>query len=185
MSLFWLAILCAPGTMAQQRAIDPSHSMLRVRVGKAGLFSAMGHEHLIEGPVAEGTVDEKAMTVRLRIESAALRVKDPGVPDSDRAETESTMLGARVLDSAKFPEIRFESVTVEPAGANHWKVHGNLTLHGQTQPLKAEAELNAGHYRGSASLKQTDYGIQPVSVAGGAVKVKDEIRIEFEIATTP
>jgi hypothetical protein len=37
-------------------------------------------------------------------------------------------------------------------------------------------------YRGSATLKQTDFGITPVTVAGGTVKVKDEVKIEFEIA---
>ena len=95
------------------------------------------------------------------------------------------MLGPQVLDSAKYPEIRFESDTVEPAENGHWKAIGKLTLHGQTHPVMLEARLDAGHYRGSASLKQTEFGIQPVSVAGGAVKVKDEIRIEFEIATKP
>jgi hypothetical protein len=36
-------------------------------------------------------------------------------------------------------------------------------------------------YTGSTRLKQTDFGIQPVSVAGGAVKVKDEVEISFKI----
>jgi hypothetical protein len=30
-------------------------------------------------------------------------------------------------------------------------------------------------------LKQRDFGIEPVSVGGGTVKVKDELRVEFEI----
>jgi polyisoprenoid-binding protein YceI len=183
--VFWLLLFCVPPAMAQMRAIDAPHSTLRVRAGKTGLFSAMGHEHVIEAPLAEGSVDEKAPAVRLRIESAALRVTDQGISDSDRAEIQGTMLGPLVLDSAKFPDIRFESATVEPEGANHWKVRGNLTLHGQTHPVMVEATLDAGHYRGSASLKQTDFGIKPVSVAGGAVKVKDELRIEFDIAMTP
>jgi hypothetical protein len=41
--------------------------------------------------------------------------------------------------------------------------------------------LENGHYRGSVPLKQTDFGITPVRIAGGAVKVKDEIKIEFDI----
>ena len=38
-----------------------------------------------------------------------------------------------------------------------------------------------GRYVGSATLKQRDFGMTPVSVAGGTVKVKDEVKIEFEI----
>jgi len=37
-------------------------------------------------------------------------------------------------------------------------------------------------YRGSATLKQTDFGITPVTVAGGTVKVKNEVKVEFDIA---
>jgi hypothetical protein len=39
----------------------------------------------------------------------------------------------------------------------------------------------AGHYVGSALIKLTEFGIKPVKVAGGTVKVKDEVRIEFDI----
>jgi hypothetical protein len=38
-----------------------------------------------------------------------------------------------------------------------------------------------GKYRGSAKLRQTEFGITPVSIGGGSIKVKDDIRIEFEI----
>jgi hypothetical protein len=41
--------------------------------------------------------------------------------------------------------------------------------------------LKGEHYRGAATLKQTDFGITPVTVAGGTVKVKDEVKIEFEV----
>jgi len=34
-------------------------------------------------------------------------------------------------------------------------------------------------------LKQRDFGIAPISIAGGTVKVKDEVLIEFEIAAPP
>ncbi|HTP35650.1 MAG TPA: hypothetical protein VMJ75_25905 [Candidatus Acidoferrales bacterium] len=38
-----------------------------------------------------------------------------------------------------------------------------------------------GHYVGSAVLKQADFGMKPVRVAGGTVRVKDEARIGFDI----
>jgi polyisoprenoid-binding protein YceI len=92
------------------------------------------------------------------------------------------MQGIQVLDVAHFPEIRFQSTAVEAKGPDHWIVHGNLALHGKDRPIAVEVILKAGYYRGLATLKQTDFGITPVAVAGGTVKVKDEVKIEFEIA---
>ena len=38
-----------------------------------------------------------------------------------------------------------------------------------------------GRYRGIAELKQKEFGINPISLAGGTVKVKNELRVEFDI----
>jgi hypothetical protein len=38
-------------------------------------------------------------------------------------------------------------------------------------------------YKGSARLKQTEFGITPVTVAGGAVQVKDEVTLDFDVVT--
>jgi polyisoprenoid-binding protein YceI len=56
-----------------------------------------------------------------------------------------------------------------------------LTLHGVSKPVSVEVRHEGEAYTGSTRLKQTDFGIQPVSVAGGAVKVKDEVEISFKI----
>jgi hypothetical protein len=42
-----------------------------------------------------------------------------------------------------------------------------------------------GHYQGTAELKQKDFGIEPIVVGGGAVKVKNELRVEFDIVAKP
>jgi polyisoprenoid-binding protein YceI len=108
-------------------------------------------------------------------------VRDPKVSEKDRGEIEKTMLGPEVLDAGRYPEIVFRSTAAEPTGTGSWKVQGTLTLHGQTQPVTAEVRENAGRYEGNSLLKLADFGIKPVRIAGGAVKVKDEIRIEFDI----
>jgi polyisoprenoid-binding protein YceI len=92
------------------------------------------------------------------------------------------MLGPQVLDADRFPEIRFQSTEIERRGPEQWIVRGKLTLHGKERPVSFEVVLKDDHYRGSVPLKQTDFGMKPVTVAGGTVKVKDEVKIEFEIA---
>jgi polyisoprenoid-binding protein YceI len=86
-----------------------------------------------------------------------------------------------VLDSEKFPEIRFRSTRVDRLGEGKWIVHGDLTIHGQTQPVRVDVEGHNGHYRGAAEVKQKDFGITPITVGGGAVKVKNELRVEFQV----
>jgi polyisoprenoid-binding protein YceI len=130
-------------------------------------------------------VDTAAHRVELHVDSRALRVRDPHGSDKDRGEIESTMLGPEVLDTARYPEIVFRSSSVEPAGPGSWNVRGNLTLHGQPRPITVNVIEKDGHYAGQAVFKQTEFGIKPIRVGGGAVRVKDELRIEFDIQLAP
>ena len=163
------------------RSIDTARSVLTMRVYKTGLFSAFAHDHEIRAPIQKGAVDEGKNTVEFSVDARALRVLDPKVSEKDRADIQSTMLGPKVLDSQEFPEIRFRSTSIGDAGGDKWIVRGDLTLHGQTHPLKVDVTGSDGHYAGSVRLSQKDFGITPVSIAGGSVKVKDEILVEFEI----
>jgi len=115
------------------------------------------------------------------VDARQLRVLDKDVSAKDRAEIQETMLGPKVLDSEKFPEILFRSSHVERLGDGKWVVEGSLTLHGQTRLIRVQVEGQGGHYRGWAQLKQKDFGMTPVVVAGGTVKVKDEVRVEFDV----
>jgi polyisoprenoid-binding protein YceI len=178
--IFPLVSLWAADT-AMSKAIDTEHSVLTVRVYKSGFLSAFGHEHEIRAPIQTGTFDEDKPVVDLAVDARTLQVRDSGISDKDRAEIQATMLGPKVLDSEKFPDIRFHSTQVDHLGGEKWIVHGDLTLHGETRPVEVEVEGQNGHYRGSAQLRQKDFGITPVTVAGGTIKVKNEVRVEFEI----
>jgi len=166
---------------AQSRPIDTEKSTMTIRVYKSGVLSAFGHDHEIAAPIAGGTVDAAAHHVELRTNAASLRVRDPKTSEKDRAEIQKTMLGPEVLDSERHTEIAFRSTAAEPAGEGAWQVRGDLTLHGTTKPVVVEVRESGGHYVGTARLKQSDFGIQPVKVAGGTVRVKDEVRVEFDI----
>src|SRR3989454_1834135 len=174
-SVLWAADAPAGG------AIDPQRSSITVRVFKAGVFSAFGHEHEISAPIEQGSFTENPASVELTVDARRMRVMDKGISEKDRAEIQQTMLGPKVLDSEKFPTIRFRSTRVELLGEGKWSLLGDLTIHGETRPVKVRVEGENGHYRGTAELKQKDFGITPVTVGGGAVKVKNELRVEFEI----
>ena len=170
---------------AQPRSIDKQNSTMTVHVLKAGVLSAFGHDHEIAAPVARGAVDVAGHQVELHVEAGALKVRDPKASDEDRAKIQTTMLGPEVLDATRYPEIGFQSTKAERLGDGSWKLSGSLMLHGQTKPITVQVREKNGHYVGQASLKQTDFGIKPIRVGGGAVRVKDELRIEFNIQLTP
>jgi polyisoprenoid-binding protein YceI len=165
------------------RPIDNAHSTMTVYVYKTGILSGLAHNHEIEAPIESGEVNNSERpSVELHVNSGKLRVLDPEVSDGTRAKIQATMQSAEVLDVGQFPEIHFQSTGVEAGGTDHWVVHGNLDLHGQTHPISFEVALKDGLYQGTAVLKQSGFGITPVKIAGGTVKVKDEIKVVFSIA---
>ncbi|MGH9547076.1 MAG: YceI family protein [Terriglobales bacterium] len=186
----WAAAVVLPAALwaadsSTPREIDIQESVMTVRVFKSGLFSAFGHEHEISAPIRQGQFGESGRSVNLTVDARQMRVMDKDVSEKDRAEIQETMLGPKVLDTGQFPEIRFRSIAVERGGGGRWSVTGDLTLHGQTHPVTLEIQVQDGHYKGAAWLKQRDFGIEPVSVGGGAVKVKNELRVEFDIMAKP
>lgn len=183
---FALLLLALGLTPAYAADLDLAASKITVHVEKSGLFSAFAHNHTISAPLASGHLDTEKHTIELEFRSQEMKVLDPEASDSERANIEHTMKSDQVLDPARFPEITFVSTSVEaPCGeasaAAHCVVHGNLTLHGVTKPIEMSVSLSEGRYSGKVTLKQTDFGITPVKIGGGTIRVKDPIEIGFEI----
>ena len=180
-----LSLASTASVRAESRFIDPAHSTLDVFVYKSGLFSALADNHVIHAPIDEGRInDEGDLAVELTVSSVKLTVMDPGLSAGKRAEVATRMHGPDVLNTAQHPTIRFVSQRVVAEGPSQWRVAGQLTLHGVSRPVSGLVISRDGHYRGTMSIRQRDFGIRPISIAGGAVKVKDELRIEFDIVTT-
>jgi polyisoprenoid-binding protein YceI len=179
-------ILCQIHAAAQSLKIDPQHSTMTVKVAKSGLFSGFGHNHEIRAPIISGSlVTSGTPSVELKVDARRMQVLDPDLGADKRAEVQTTMLSDAVLDSQRFPEIRFVSRTIEAAGGGQYRVSGELTLHGVTLPVAARVAQRGDRYTGSATVKQSAFGMKPITVAGGTVKVKDAVEIVFEIVTAP
>jgi polyisoprenoid-binding protein YceI len=182
LGLLTLPVAMRSGGQPTGRAIDVDHSSLRIHVSKSGFFSAFAHNHEIEAPIVSGEVQiTSTPSVALRVDTRKLRVLDPEASESTRAQIQKTMEGPQVLDADRFPEIHFLSTEIEAKGTDHWVVLGTLDLHGQSHPVTADVTLKDGRYLGTGAFKQTAFGITPVTVGGGTVKVKDELKIEFSI----
>jgi len=182
----------AAETATNRYVIDGRSSRFTVRAFAKGLLSAMGHNPTIGirdfiGEMRFNPDALEAGSFRLVIKASSLGVQDD-ISDKDRREIERLM-NQETLETAKFPEILYEapriSVTKMSDMLYSATLNGELTLHRVTrsQPVTARVALLGSMLRASGdfTLDQTDYGIKLVSVAGGALKLKDELKFSFEI----
>ncbi len=194
MGILWLVALFLASATPGRFVVDPAASSLHIRTGRAGLLKFAGHDHDILGVGLEGEIladprDPAASQVTLTVDVTRLAVQPEGEPPADVPQIQQRMLGPDVLDAARFPEIVFRSTSVsghpDPHGAFEMEVEGSLSLHGVTRRitlhLKAAIEGDLLKASGETGLRQTDYGITPVSAAAGAVKVKDEVLVQYSI----
>jgi len=181
-----LAAICVFSLSAQDKAIDSERSTITIHVGKAGLFSMAGHEHWVNAPISAGVLDDSnRLHVEFRVDAAKMEVKpDPKIDAKTQAQVQKSMQDI-TLESAKYPEIAFRSSRVEKQAGEQWKVDGILTLHGVTKPLVIMVKRSGDAFVSHVNIKQTDFGIKPISVGGGVVKVKNELEIDFRIVTRP
>jgi polyisoprenoid-binding protein YceI len=179
--VFVVALTTSQRSLAAGHPVDLQHSTIRIHVGKAGLFSAAGHEHWVSAPIASGAVEEDEpghVFFTVRAESMTVE-PDKDLKPEQQAEVQRTMQD-KVLESAQYPEISFRSNSVQRTGADTFVVKGDLALHGQVHPVSATVHRQKNAYVGTCRFKQTTFGIHPVSV-GGVVKVKDELEIHFSV----
>ena len=99
------------------------------------------------------------------------------------------MTREELLEAASYPEIVFQGASVAARqvaeGQYQASCAGDLSLHGVTREFEIDAvalvdgdELRA---QGGFTLRLTDFNIRPISVAGGLLKLKDEVKLSFDI----
>src|SRR5215468_1429526 len=173
--------------------VDTQSSRALIDVGKSGAFSFAGHTHEVESPLTSGVVhlgpDALARSdVRLEFNAAAMRVTGKNEPPGDVPKVTEAMLGPQVLDVKKYPSITFESTAVTATGtlpALTLSVAGTLTIRSIAKPVTVPVAVKVDGATltatGKFTIRQTDFGIKPISAGGGAVKVKDELTIAFTV----
>lgn len=162
-------------------------SRLEVATGRSGLFSFVGHDHLILAHGVTGRIvydpgDPAASSVELEVPAESLEVLTP--PDTSERRKVTEAMRDDVLDVAHHAVIRFTSRTVT-AVAGGVRVTGDFTLVGETHPITVAVRLERAtdtlRANGTFSIKQTDFGIKPYHGGpGGLVHVAD--RVTFRLA---
>jgi len=187
-----IGVKMSPETSAMHYTIDPASSRFTVRAFAAGLLSGLGHNPVIairdfSGEVNFAPDDLTKSSVGMTIQAGSFEVQND-VSEKDLREIIRTM-NDQVLEVKRFPEIAFESRQVSGMKLGEWlyvvKIEGDLFLHGVTRSQILSANVAPADDKlrayGEFSIKQSDFKIRLVSVAGGALKVKDELKLSFDI----
>jgi polyisoprenoid-binding protein YceI len=155
----------------------------------------MGHDHIIASHDVAGYVDMKTghaeLTVplnRLTVDEPALRAEagwEPEVAAEAIAGTRHNML-VKVLQADRFSVAQIR-ITRQDLARSTLEV--DITLHGVTHTEAVQARIAAPSDRevtvtGRMTLRQSDFGITPFSVMGGALQVQDAVEVAFSIAAS-
>jgi polyisoprenoid-binding protein YceI len=165
--------------------IGPESGRLVVKTGRTGLGAKAGHDLTIEATRWRGTADPAGSTVDVEVDVASLEVREgtggvKPLTDSDRAEIKDTFT-RKILRAAEHPTISFRSTRVTGTPES-FTVDGDLTIMGVTQPVTLHGQISYGQATGSATVQQTRWGIKPHTAFFGALKLRDEVEVEFDVA---
>lgn len=173
--------------------IDARQSRFVVQAFAEGLLSMFGHNPSIavcgfggDASFVPGTLRNASLLMLVQSDSLALVGE---VSEKDRHEIDRA-LRAEVLETARYPEIIYmsKSITVSQVSEGRYeaRITGSLSLHGVTRDQLIDAQLTVDQRQlraqGELTLRQSDFNIKPVSALGGTLKVKDEVKLSFDIA---
>lgn len=171
-------------------SLGPDTGRVVLKTTRAGLAAKAGHDLTIEVTrwsaqvevPAEADGGLAAATISADLDLGSLEVREGSggaMPLTDRDRREIKKQIGQILGSAA---ATFASSRVIPSGTSGGTVEGTITLNGRTQPARLQVTAPGdGQYRGSATVAQTGFGIKPYSGFFGALKLKDEVTLEFQL----
>ena len=174
-----------PGTYQ----LGPADGTLRVKTGRQGMASKVGHDLTLEAANWKATVtvdaDAARSEVQATIEPRSLEViaatgGAKPVSDKDKRDIVKNIAGLLGNNS-----ITFQSTAVQVKTDTSVTVVGNLSIAGQgrqtTLDLTIQPDGSAAHLRGRVPLVQSSFGIKPFTAMMGALKVKDEVEVDLDV----
>lgn len=183
---------------AYQVASD--ESLLTILVYRGGALAKAGHNHVIASHSMTGTAwvprDPERASFEIHVPVNDFTIDEPklralegqefssDVSDSARDGTKKNMLGESMLDGARFPEVVLRSQRME-SGSEGILAQVDVSIRGQTRtvtvPIHYDIQGNEVRAQGQFALKQTDLGLTPFSLLGGALRVEDEMTVRFSV----
>ncbi|WP_229418653.1 YceI family protein [Pseudoduganella flava] len=166
-------------------------ALIAITVRRGGPLARLGHDHVVAARRITGYAAPAAGLAALRFQLAEMTVdegplrEEAGLttqPSPDAiAGTRHNML-TKVLDAERWPAVDVRARRLPGAAG---AMEADITLHGVTRrvvvPTTLENTAQGVVARGTLTILQTDFGIVPFAVLGGAMAVQDALEIRFAI----
>lgn len=180
----------AKPAIGPQLQIDTAQSLIAVTVRRGGVLARLGHDHVVASHKITGTVapsqnraDFQFRLDEMKIDETDLRLL-AGLekqPSADAIEGTRHNMLTKVLDAERYPVVEIHA----ERGAAGQPLQVAITLHGVTRtmaiPVELREEKGVINVKGTVNLKQSDFGLTPFSVMGGAMAVQDQMELRFEL----
>src|SRR5215472_3556658 len=181
LGLFAVLALGSAALAADEFKIDPNHSSVNFSVAHMGVSTVLGRFTSFEGKIVYDDKDITKSSVNVTIKTASI--------NTDVAARDNDLRSANYFDVEKYPEITFQSKSVEKKG-NDLVAHGTLTIRGIAKdvdiPFEMKGPADAGRGKvmgahGSLTVKRDDFGVgKPTPMIGGDVKI--DLYVEARLA---
>lgn len=171
--------------------VDPARSLVTIVVRRGGPLARLGHDHVVASHDVRGYVDMAGSRADLYVPLERLAVDEPALrseaelttqPSAEAVEGTRRNMLEKVLESARFP---FALIHITRSIIDSSKILVTITLRGtmQTFEIPAQTETMPGELKisGIMTFNQTDFGIIPLSILGGALQVQDRLDLRFRI----
>lgn len=173
--------------------VDGARSLLTITVRRGGSLARLGHDHILSSRTLQGFFAADAGFADFLIDLDALDIDEPGLRERAGFDTQPSAadiaatrvnLKDKVLETDRF---RYARLQLRRLGQDTTPIRfvGELTLHGMRRRIEVPVRLTRDGAEmvanGSFELLQSDYGITPLSLLGGALQVQDRVTIAFQV----
>ena len=176
--------------------VDPAQSLVVIEVRRAGSLARLGHDHVVashdvQGYIApaQGRADLYVPLAELTVDEVDLRVAAglDTTPSAAAIEATRRNMLDKVLEVEQHPYALIGVLRSANGSASHANV--SVKLHGTTRsfdvPLQVEQGAHEFAVSGRLSISQTEFGLVPFSILGGAIAVQDRLDLRFTIKGRP
>jgi polyisoprenoid-binding protein YceI len=171
--------------------LGPEAGRILIKTFRTGLGAKIGHDLTIEATrwyceAVVNVADLSACSAAVSVEVGGLEAREgtggaKPLTDSDR-ETINGKL-REILAAEHHPTIDFRSSHVSVSN-DSFTVDGELSIAGVTRTQEVGGRVDDEHVRGTATIVQTRWGIKPYSAMLGALKLKNDVQVQFDLSLT-
>lgn len=165
--------------------IDTAHSQVTFSVKHMMFTTVKGSFQVFSGQIHIDRDNPATSWVEAQADTASVTTGDAG--------RDGHLRSADFFEPEKYPTITFKSTSVEHERGDHYKVTGDLTIHGVTKSLVFNAEYAGdgkdpwGNHRVGLTAKTTinrkDFGLNwNQALETGGVLVGEDVKIEIDLS---